>query len=83
VGHVDRNERDVRFQVPGSDRWRRRLVRLELDHEVDALANEVLGDPQRHLGLVAVVDDDQLDVLAVGCAPIRYRRRRPISEVRR
>jgi hypothetical protein len=37
-----------------------RFVRLELDDEVHAFADEVLGVAQRDLRLVAVVDDDQL-----------------------
>src|SRR5439155_4366130 len=39
---------------------------LELDDEVHALLDEVLGVAEGDLRLVAVVDDDQLDVLALG-----------------
>ena len=64
--HVDGDQRNVRFEVLRRDRRRNGLVGLELDDEIDALANEVLGIAQGDLGLVAVVDNDQLDVLAVG-----------------
>src|SRR5262245_58863559 len=64
--NVDGDERDAGLQVGRSDRRRNRFVRLELDHEVNSLPNEVLGISQGYLGLVAIVQDDQLDVFAVG-----------------
>ena len=66
MGHVDGDERDAGFQVRGRDGRRDGFVRLELDHEIDALPDQVLGISERHLRLVAVVEDDQLDVLAIG-----------------
>ena len=54
--------------IARGDGRRHRLVGLELDHEIDALANQVLGVAERDLRLVAVVDDDQLDLLALGGA---------------
>ena len=65
---VDGDHRDPRLVVGGGNRRGDRFVGLELDHQVDAFADQQLrvleGDPR----LVAVVDDDQLDLRALGGA---------------
>ena len=43
MGDVDGDEGDARFQVLGRDLGGDGLVGLELDHEIDALAHELLG----------------------------------------
>ena len=68
MGNVDGDERDVGLEVLGRDGGGDRLVGLELDDEVDSLANEVLGVAQGHLRLIPVVDHDQLDVVTLGRA---------------
>ena len=42
------------------------LVGLELDDQIDAVPDQELGVLDRDLRLVAVVDDDELDVLTLG-----------------
>ena len=57
-----------RLVVRRGDRRRHRLVGLELDDQIDAFADQQLRVLERDLRLVAVVDDDQLDLLALGGA---------------
>ena len=66
MGDVDGDEGDVGVEVFGGDGRRDGLVDLELDGQIDALADEVLGVAKCDLGLVAIVDDDELDVLTFG-----------------
>ncbi len=68
MGNVDGDERDAGFQVLGGDLGSDGLVGLELDHEVDVFAHELLGVLERDLRLIAVVEDDQLDVFGFGGA---------------
>ena len=68
MGHVDGDERDASLHVRGGDGRRDGFVRLEFDDEIDAFANQVLGGSEGHLRLVAVVEHDQLDILAIGGA---------------
>ena len=42
------------------------LVGLELDDQIDAIPDQKLGVLDRDLRLIAVVDDDELDVLTLG-----------------
>ena len=64
--NVDGDERNVRFEILRRDRWRHGFVGLKLDDEVDLLLDEMLGVAQRNLRLIAVIDDDQLETLALG-----------------
>ena len=59
---VDGDNRDARLEVARGDLGRDGLVGLELDDEVDVLADEVIGVPKGNPRLIAVVDDNQLDV---------------------
>ena len=54
--HFDRDQRDVGLAVLGGDDRRDVLVGLELDDEVDLLADEDVGVALRDLRAVAVVD---------------------------
>ena len=66
--NVDGDHRHARLVIARRDGRRDRLVGLELDHQIDARANQLLGVAERDLRLIAVVDDDQLDLLAFGGA---------------
>ena len=66
MGDVDGDKRDVGLEVLRCDGGRDGLVGLELDDEIDVLADELLGVAERDLRLIAVADDDELDVLALG-----------------
>ena len=59
--NLDRDQRDVRFAILGGDDRRNLLVGLELDDEVDALADENVGVALRDPRAVAVVDANELD----------------------
>ena len=61
--NLDRDQRDVRVAVFCGDDRRDLLVGLELDHQVDALADQDVGVALRDLRVVAIVDRDQLDAL--------------------
>ena len=65
---VDGDHRDPRLVVGRGNRRRDRLVGLELDHEVHAFTDQQLRVLERDPRLVAVVDDDQLDLRAFGGA---------------
>jgi len=54
MGNVDRDERDVGLEVLRCDGGRDGLVGLEFDDEIDVLADELFGDAERDLRLVAV-----------------------------
>ena len=60
---LDRDQRDAGLAILRRDDRRDVLVGLELDHEVDLLAHEHVGVALRDLGVVAVVDRDELDSL--------------------
>ena len=64
--NVDRDERNVRFEVLRGDRRGHGLVGLKFDDEVDFLLDEMLGVAQRNLRLIAVIHDDQLEALTLG-----------------
>ena len=49
--------------VPPRNCGRHVFVRLELDDEIHSLADEVLRVPEGHLGLIAVVENEQLHAL--------------------
>ena len=66
--NLDGDERDVRLAVLGGDDRRDVLVGLELDDEIDLLANQDVGVALRDLRAVAVVDRDELDALGRGGA---------------
>ena len=63
VRHFDRDERNARVAVLRRDDRRDVLVGLELDDEIDFLAHQDVGVALRDLGVVAVVDADELDAL--------------------
>jgi hypothetical protein len=62
VRDVDSNQGNARFEVSGRDCRRHGLVDLELQCEIEILPHQVQGVLQRYLGLVPVVDDDELDL---------------------
>ena len=68
MGNVDGNQWDLRFVVLGRNRRRHRLVGLKLDHQIDTVADQQLRVLEGNLRLVAVVDDDQFESLALGGA---------------
>ena len=57
-----------RLVVGRGDRRRDRFVGLELDDQIHAFADQQLRVLDRDLRLIAVVDDDQLDLRALGGA---------------
>ena len=72
MGNVDRDEGKAHLVVPGGNRSRHVVVRLELDDEVDSLANEVLRVPEGNSRLIAIVEDEELHTLALG-GPVQAR----------
>ena len=68
VRDVDSDDRDARRVELLADRRGHADVRLELDRHVDAARHQRVGVRQRHLGIVFVVEDDQLDVETIGHA---------------
>src|SRR5215212_8254300 len=86
VRDVDRDERDPRLQVLRRDRGRGGFVGLELDRQIDLLANQLLCVSKRHLWLVAVVDDDELDLRVFGRTQetgVHFTRKRSVAALRR
>ena len=67
-GNVDRDQRDARFEILRCDGGRYRFVGLKFDDEIDLFLDQVLRVAQRHLGLIPVVDNDELEALAFGGA---------------
>ena len=68
VRDVDRDQRNARFEILRCDGGRDRFVGLKFDDEIDLFLDQVLRVAQRHLRLIPVVDDDQLEALAFGGA---------------
>ena len=68
MGNVDRDQRNARFEILRCDGGRDRFVGLKFDDEIDLFLDQVLRVAQRHLRLIPVVDDDQLEALAFGGA---------------
>ena len=64
MGNVDRDQRDARFEILRRNGRRDRFVGLKFDDEVDLFLDQVLRVSKRHLGLIPVVDDDELEPLA-------------------
>ena len=64
--NVDGNQRDVRFEILRGNGGRHRLVGLKFDDEIDFLFDQMLRVAQGDLRLVAVVDNDKLELLAFG-----------------
>ena len=63
VGDVDGDEWDVGLEILRSDRGSDGLIGLELDDQIHSFTDQVLGISERHLRLIPVVDDDELDIL--------------------
>ena len=61
-------ERDTGLEISRRHFRSDRLVGLELEREIEVLANQMFRVPQRDLRLISVVDDDQLDVRGFGGA---------------
>src|SRR5262245_32633566 len=66
--NVDGDQRDAGVVVLGRNRRGNRLVGLKLDDEIDAVANQPLRILERHLGLITVIHDDEVDTLTFGGA---------------
>ncbi len=60
VGHVDRHQRNIGLLEDVRHARRRRFLHLELQHQVHSLGHKLLGVAHRHVGIVAVVEHDQL-----------------------
>ena len=83
---VDGDERDAGLEVLRRNRRRRRIVGLELNRQVDLLANQLLRVAKRDFGLVAVVHDDELDPRVLGRpqqARVDLTRKRSVMSLRR
>src|SRR5260221_171741 len=66
--NLDRDHRNLRFEKVRSDDGGHSLISLEFQNQVDALAHQQIGVAQRFTRAVAVVDRDQMDLLASGGA---------------
>ena len=65
MGYVNGNDRDARLQELLGDGGRNRLIGLELDCQIDLLANEMVGIAQRYFRIITIIDDNQFHVQGI------------------
>ena len=68
MGNIDRDKRDARLHVFRSDGGGDHLIGLEFDHQIHLFLDQVVGGAQGDFRLIAIIDDQQFDVLAFRCA---------------